>query len=80
MKPSKLAGCNVRTQKDPPKPERNHPCPCLSGKKYKKCCGDPAWLSQKRKEDDARFFAALKKKEEERKAEQEAEHPRHART
>ena len=19
---------------------RNHPCPCGSGKKYKKCCGD----------------------------------------
>jgi uncharacterized protein YecA (UPF0149 family) len=22
-----------------PKPERNAPCPCGSGKKYKKCCG-----------------------------------------
>ncbi len=21
------------------KPERNDPCPCGSGKKYKKCCG-----------------------------------------
>ncbi len=21
------------------KPERNSPCPCGSGKKYKKCCG-----------------------------------------
>ena len=22
-------------------PERNDPCPCSSGKKYKKCCGRP---------------------------------------
>ena len=26
------------------KPERNDPCPCGSGKKYKKCHGDPARL------------------------------------
>ncbi len=25
-------------------PGRNDPCPCGSGKKYKKCCGDPARL------------------------------------
>jgi hypothetical protein len=25
-----------------PKVGRNDPCPCGSGKKYKKCCGDPA--------------------------------------
>jgi uncharacterized protein YecA (UPF0149 family) len=24
-----------------PKVGRNDPCPCGSGKKYKKCCGDP---------------------------------------
>ncbi|MHC4698064.1 MAG: SEC-C metal-binding domain-containing protein [Planctomycetota bacterium] len=24
------------------KPERNDPCPCGSGKKYKKCCGKAA--------------------------------------
>lgn len=24
------------------KPDRNEPCPCGSGKKYKKCCGKPA--------------------------------------
>jgi preprotein translocase subunit SecA len=24
------------------KPGRNDPCPCGSGKKYKKCCGKPA--------------------------------------
>lgn len=23
------------------KPERNDPCPCGSGKKFKKCCGAP---------------------------------------
>ena len=27
-------------------PERNQPCPCGSGKKYKKCCGAPAGTSQ----------------------------------
>jgi uncharacterized protein len=26
------------------KPDRNAPCPCGSGKKFKKCCGDPARL------------------------------------
>jgi preprotein translocase subunit SecA len=32
----------VRTaapKKNPPKVGRNDPCPCGSGKKYKKCCG-----------------------------------------
>jgi len=24
------------------KPDRNDPCPCGSGKKYKKCCGSEA--------------------------------------
>jgi predicted aspartyl protease len=27
--------------------ERNQPCPCGSGKKYKKCCGDPAKLGKR---------------------------------
>lgn len=35
-------------------PGRNDPCPCQSGKKYKKCCGDPlneqrsldAWMEE----------------------------------
>lgn len=27
------------TKKDKPKVGRNEPCPCGSGKKYKKCCG-----------------------------------------
>ena len=26
----------------PPEPGRNSPCPCGSGTKYKRCCGDPA--------------------------------------
>ncbi len=30
-------GKTVRHEK--PKPGRNDPCPCGSGKKYKKCCG-----------------------------------------
>jgi hypothetical protein len=28
----------IATPKDPPKPERNAPCPCGSQKKYKRCC------------------------------------------
>jgi SEC-C motif-containing protein len=34
------AGQTVRYEK--PKPGRNDPCPCGSGKKYKKCCGAAA--------------------------------------
>ena len=30
-----------RVEKAPPKIGRNDPCPCGSGKKYKKCCGAP---------------------------------------
>jgi len=33
-------GQTVRHEK--PKPGRNDPCPCGSGKKYKKCCGAAA--------------------------------------
>ncbi len=25
-----------------PRPERNRPCPCGSGEKYKRCCGRPS--------------------------------------
>lgn len=32
----------VFTPAESKKTERNNPCPCGSGKKYKKCCGDPA--------------------------------------
>jgi len=28
-----------------PKIGRNHPCPCKSGKKYKKCCASPTAAS-----------------------------------
>jgi preprotein translocase subunit SecA len=34
------AGAKVATiRRDKPKVNRNDPCPCGSGKKYKKCCG-----------------------------------------
>jgi SEC-C motif len=29
-------------------PGRNDPCPCGSGRKYKKCCGDPVKLAAER--------------------------------
>jgi uncharacterized protein len=31
-------------RRESPKPGRNDPCPCGSGKKYKQCCGDPKKL------------------------------------
>jgi len=31
------------------KTDRNDPCPCGSGKKYKKCCGNPAKVARERK-------------------------------
>ncbi len=31
-------------QRASPKPGRNEPCPCGSGKKFKKCCGAPSAL------------------------------------
>lgn len=32
---------------------RNKPCPCLSGMKFKKCCGNEAMLAAKRMEQRA---------------------------
>ncbi len=32
-------GARIETVHKPPAPGRNDPCPCGSGKKYKKCCG-----------------------------------------
>jgi SWIM/SEC-C metal-binding protein len=34
-----LAGGNIKTVTNPEKVGRNDPCPCGSGKKFKKCCG-----------------------------------------
>lgn len=31
--------------RDKRKPGRNEPCPCKSGKKFKRCCGDEAKLA-----------------------------------
>lgn len=39
--PKKMRGVifsPVRNSKENPKPSRNKPCPCGSGKKYKHCC------------------------------------------
>ena len=38
--PQRNAAMTVRREE--PKTGRNDPCPCGSGKKFKKCCGDPA--------------------------------------
>ncbi|WP_308772401.1 SEC-C metal-binding domain-containing protein, partial [uncultured Bilophila sp.] len=36
--PEELNGSTSKSR-DENKPGRNDPCPCGSGKKYKKCCG-----------------------------------------
>ena len=38
-RPPQHAGETPRPYRAPPKVGRNEPCPCGSGKKYKKCCG-----------------------------------------
>ncbi len=50
FKDDRLASAQVAAQRAPPEPYeragpkvgRNDPCPCGSGKKYKRCCGAPA--------------------------------------
>jgi SEC-C motif len=37
--PEPYIAFEVFLQAKPPKPGRNEPCPCGSGKKFKKCCG-----------------------------------------
>lgn len=39
--PSAGSGCGQPYRREQPKVGRNDPCPCGSGKKYKKCCGRP---------------------------------------
>jgi ABC-type uncharacterized transport system involved in gliding motility auxiliary subunit len=51
--------------------QRNQPCPCNSGKKYKKCCGSEALLSVKRREAEARQLEAVRARRDERLREQE---------
>jgi hypothetical protein len=41
------------------KPGRNDPCPCGSGRKFKRCCGHPVTARQKRAEARAKVGAAL---------------------
>jgi hypothetical protein len=42
-------------------PGRNEPCPCSSGKKYKRCCLMKTWQDQEQKIADAK--AAWKREE-----------------
>lgn len=51
---------------------RNKPCPCGSGKKHKKCCGDAAVLSATRQADNEEFMRRLKERSEKRQAELDA--------
>lgn len=38
LKKMKVAPTELQMQRIPPKVGRNEPCPCGSGKKFKKCC------------------------------------------
>jgi len=42
--PPKLMGSRIARPQRPKAPPRNKPCPCGSGRKYKKCCGAPERL------------------------------------
>lgn len=44
--PAKLTGTRIISRR-PKSPPRNKPCPCGSGRKYKKCCGAPERLQPK---------------------------------
>jgi hypothetical protein len=37
---------------------RNQPCPCKSGKKFKKCCGSAAMLAERKREEEVKFMEA----------------------
>lgn len=45
--PRKLTGTRIARAPRPKAPPRNKPCPCGSGRKYKKCCGAPERLRPK---------------------------------
>jgi hypothetical protein len=49
-------------KKDDPKVGRNDPCPCGSGKKYKKCCGKCNRLPVREIPDLPIFFLSCKSK------------------
>jgi len=38
VKPMKIPPTEVQLSRTPPRVGRNEPCPCGSGKKFKKCC------------------------------------------
>jgi len=44
--PRRLTGTRIVSRR-PKRPPRNKPCPCGSGRKYKKCCGAPDRLQPK---------------------------------
>jgi len=50
---------------------RNKPCPCNSGKKYKKCCGDEAKLNEARRLAEARQMEIVRARAAERQREED---------
>lgn len=50
---------------------RNKPCPCNSGRKFKRCCGSEAAINEKRRKEHEAFVAGVKAREEERRSERE---------
>lgn len=49
---------------------RNKPCPCNSGRKYKKCCGDEAKLNEARRVAEAHQLEIVRVRAAEREREQ----------
>lgn len=45
---------------------RNKPCPCLSGAKFKKCCGSQAVIAEKRAKEQAERVQRAREEERER--------------
>jgi hypothetical protein len=50
---------------------RNKPCPCNSGKKYKKCCGDEATLNEARRVAEAHQMELVRARAAERQREED---------
>lgn len=51
------------------KSNRNQPCECGSGKKFKKCCGDAAEIAEDRKKAQQEMFEQMRRNREAREKE-----------
>ncbi len=58
----------MRDLPQPPKPGRNDPCTCGSGKKSKKCCADPVKIQAEEERVREAYWAKLDAEEAEARA------------